>query len=174
MLRCVRGIGKAFSGMLLERIYNDLLAQASYLVACQDSHTAMIVDPNRDIDRYIDVAARHKMTIAYVTETHIHADFVSGARALAARTGARLLLSAEGGDDWAYGFAEDAHARLLRDGQTIDVGSVHVRVRHTPGHTPEHLSFIVTDKTASDRPVGMFSGDFIFVGDVGRPDLLER
>ncbi len=160
--------------MLLERFYNDLLAQASYLVADQNAHVAMVVDPNRDVDRYIDAAARDKLEIAYVAETHIHADFVSGARELAARTGARLLLSAEGGRDWQYKFAKSDGARLLRHGDRIDLGAVRIDVRHTPGHTPEHLCYVVTDAAASDRPVGMFSGDFIFVGDVGRPDLLER
>lgn len=160
--------------MLLERFYNDLLAQASYLIADQNAHIAMIVDPNRDVDRYIEAAAREKLKIAYVAETHIHADFVSGARQLAAKTGAQLLLSAEGGRDWQYKFASASGARLLRDGDAVEVGDIRVDVRHTPGHTPEHICFVVTDRVASDRPVGMFSGDFIFVGDVGRPDLLER
>ena len=160
--------------MLLERFYNDLLAQASYLVADQNAHVAMVVDPNRDVDRYIEAAARDKLRIAYVAETHIHADFVSGARELAARTGAQLLLSGEGGRDWQYKFANSDGARLLHDGDQIELGEVRIDVRHTPGHTPEHVCYIVTDTATSERPVGMFSGDFIFVGDVGRPDLLER
>jgi hydroxyacylglutathione hydrolase len=160
--------------MLLERFYNDLLAQASYLVADQNAHIAMVIDPNRDVDRYIEAAARDKLRIAYVAETHIHADFVSGARELAARTGAQPLLSAEGGRDWQYKFAKSDGARLLHDGDRIELGDVQIDVRHTPGHTPEHVCYIVTDRAASNRPVGMFSGDFIFVGDVGRPDLLER
>ena len=160
--------------MLLERLYNDLLAQGSYLLGSQSAKLAIIIDPNRDVDRYIEAAAREKLQIAYVTETHIHADFVSGARELAAKTGAQLLLSGEGGRDWQYAFASSAGARLLHDGDTIEVGPVRLDVRHTPGHTPEHLCFVVTDREASERPVGMFTGDFIFVGDVGRPDLLER
>ncbi|HEY9226725.1 MAG TPA: rhodanese-like domain-containing protein [Gemmatimonadaceae bacterium] len=160
--------------MLLERFYNDLLAQSSYLIACQDSHTAIVVDPNRDIDRYIEAAAHHKLTIAYVTETHIHADFVSGARDLARKTGAKLLVSGEGGEDWSYRFAKSDGARLLRHGNVIELGDVRISVRHTPGHTPEHIAFLVTDLAASDRPLGMVTGDFVFVGDVGRPDLLER
>jgi hydroxyacylglutathione hydrolase len=165
---------EAFSEMLLERFYNDLLAQASYLLACQDAKVAIVIDPNRDVDRYIEAAAREKLTIAYVTETHIHADFLSGARELASKTGAKLLLSGEGGREWQYRFAKSAGARLLRHGDTIDVGRVRLDVRHTPGHTPEHICFVATDCDASDRPVGMFTGDFIFVADVGRPDLLER
>jgi hydroxyacylglutathione hydrolase len=160
--------------MLLERFYDDGLAQTSYLVACQESGTAVIVDPNRDIAQYIDAVERRSLRLEYVTETHIHADFVSGARDLARETGAKLLLSGEGGPGWLYGFAASDGARILEHGDRFDVGQVHFDVRHTPGHTPEHLSFVVTDRLASERPVGMFSGDFIFVGDVGRPDLLER
>jgi hydroxyacylglutathione hydrolase len=160
--------------MLLERFYDDGLAQTSYLVACQESGTAVIVDPNRDIAQYIDAVERRSLRLEYVTETHIHADFVSGARNLARETGAKLLLSGEGGPGWLYGFAASDGARILEHGDRFDVGQVHFDVRHTPGHTPEHLSFVVTDRLASERPVGMFSGDFIFVGDVGRPDLLER
>jgi len=160
--------------MLLERIYDDSLAQASYLVGCQATGTAIVVDPNRDIAQYVAAAERHSMRIELVTETHIHADFVSGARDLARATNAQLLLSGEGGDDWQYAFARDENARLLRHDDSVDVGHVRVDVRHTPGHTPEHVSFVITDLLSSDRPVGMLSGDFIFVGDVGRPDLLER
>src|SRR5688572_25868642 len=79
-----------------------------------------------------------------------------------------------GGEDWQYGFGSDAGVTLLHDGDVIQVGNVRLRVMHTPGHTPEHLSFVLTDGAASDRPMGVFTGDFVFVGDVGRPDLLER
>src|SRR5690242_3866927 len=99
--------------MLLERIYDDSLAQASYLIACQETGTAIVVDPNRDIAQYIDAAARRSLRLALVTETHIQADFVSGARDLARASGAQLLLSAEGGTDWQYGFARTENARLL-------------------------------------------------------------
>ena len=159
--------------MLLTRIYEDGLAQAAYLVACDQTSLGMIVDPNRDVDRYIEAAARAHVRIAFVTETHIHADFISGSRELARRTGAQLLLSGEGGADWQYAFARDAGARLLRDSDRFDVGTLRVDVHHTPGHTPEHVSFVVTDTTLGAVPVGMFSGDFVFAGDVGRPDLLE-
>ena len=109
-----------------------------------------------------------------MTETHIHADFVSGARELAERTGARLLLSGEGGDGWRYRYADEAGADTLCDGGIFEVGRVSVRVMHTPGHTPEHLMFVVTDTASATEPMGAFTGDFLFVGDVGRPDLLER
>jgi hydroxyacylglutathione hydrolase len=174
MLRCVQRFGKAFSGMILERVYDNLLAQAGYLVGCEITRTAIVIDPNRDVDRYIEAAEREKLTIGFVTETHIHADFISGARELARRTGAQLLLSGTGGSDWQYAYANEAGARLLKDGDAIDVGSIHIAVRATPGHTPEHLCFLITDRSVNDRPIGIATGDFIFVGDVGRPDLLER
>lgn len=160
--------------MLLKRFYDESLAQASYMIGCEACGEAIIVDPNRDVDAYIEAAAREKMRIVAVTETHIHADFVSGTRELAARTGATPMLSAEGGPDWSYGFAADAGARLLRDGDVIRLGRVELQVMHTPGHTPEHIAFVITDTAASDRPMAMLSGDFVFVGDVGRPDLLEK
>jgi hydroxyacylglutathione hydrolase len=160
--------------MLLERYYDGALAQASYLIGCQETGEAIVVDPNRDILRYLNVASNNRMRIAYVTETHIHADFLSGSKELAAAAKARLLLSGHGGDSWSYGFASAAGARLLRDGESITIGNVRLDVRHTPGHTPEHIVFVVTDLATGERPLGMLSGDFVFVGDVGRPDLLER
>src|SRR5918992_4139923 len=160
--------------MFLHRFYDDKLAQASYLVGCEASGEAIVVDPNRDAEQYVRVAKAHGLRITHVTETHIHADFVSGTRELARRTGATVYLSAEGGEEWQYRYAEEDRARLLKDGAVIDVGSLKVEARHTPGHTPEHLSFLVTDTRGADRPMGVFTGDFVFVGDVGRPDLLER
>ncbi|HEY6223601.1 MAG TPA: rhodanese-like domain-containing protein [Gemmatimonadales bacterium] len=160
--------------MLLRRLYEDMLAQASYIIACDETRHAIVVDPNRDVDKYLAVAKADKLKITHVTETHIHADFVSGARALAEATGAKLLLSGEGGEDWQYKYAADADARILHDRDVIDVGTVRVAVIHTPGHTPEHLCFLITDTTSANTPMGLLSGDFIFVGDVGRPDLLER
>src|SRR6266550_4283928 len=160
--------------MLLRRLYEDMLAQASYIIASDETREAIVVDPNRDVDKYLAVAKADKLRITHVTETHIHADFVSGARTLAEATGAKLLLSGEGGEDWQYKYAADAGAQLLHDGDTIDVGPVRVDVLHTPGHTPEHLSFLITDTQVAKSAMGLLSGDFIFVGDVGRPDLLER
>jgi hydroxyacylglutathione hydrolase len=159
--------------MLLKRFYNGKLAQASYMLGCQATGEALVVDPNREIEQYVEAAKGEGVRITHVTETHIHADFVSGARELAERTGATLYLSDEGGAEWKYGFAAEAGAVLLRDGDRIQVGNIRVDVLHTPGHTPEHLTFLVTDTLAADRPMGAFTGDFIFVGDVGRPDLLE-
>jgi len=160
--------------MFFKRFYDDGLAQASYLVACDASGEAVVIDANRDIAQYLSAAAAERLRITRVAETHIHADFVSGSRELAERTGATLLLSAEGGRDWQYGFAAVAGATLLHDGDAFHAGRVRFDVLHTPGHTPEHLAFLVTDLATSDRPVGLLSGDCVFVGDVGRPDLLER
>ncbi|MET0396262.1 MAG: MBL fold metallo-hydrolase [Longimicrobiaceae bacterium] len=160
--------------MILKRFYDDKLAQASYLVGCAATGEALVVDPNRDVEPYIRAARAEGVRITHVTETHIHADFVSGARELAARTGARLLLSDEGGEGWRYAYAAADGATLLRGGDTFRVGNVRIDVLHTPGHTPEHLSFLVTDTAGATLPIGMLTGDFVFVGDVGRPDLLEK
>lgn len=159
--------------MLLERHYDEALAQASYLIGCERAREAIVIDPNRDIDRLTRAAAAHGMRITHVTETHIHADYLSGSRELARATGAALLLSGHSAGEWRYGFADEA-ARLLHDGDVVTLGSVRLQTLHTPGHTPEHLCFLVTDAATGDRPMGIVSGDFLFVGDVGRPDLLER
>lgn len=156
--------------MYFEQVYERGLAQSSYIVGCQADGTAIVVDPRRDVDIYLEIAEREELTISYVTETHIHADFLSGARELAARTGAELLLSEEGGPEWRYAFDHTP----LRDGDTIAVGNVRLEVVHTPGHTPEHLSFLLYDLAAGLDPRMFFTGDFLFVGDVGRPDLLEE
>lgn len=160
--------------MILKRLYDEGLAQASYLVGSEQTDEALVVDPLRDIEPYVAAAEAEGLRITHVTETHIHADFLSGARELARLAGARLLLSAEGGSDWQYRLGPSERAELLRDGDSFTVGEIRVDVRHMPGHTPEHLLFLLTDTATADRPVGAFTGDFLFVGDVGRPDLLER
>ncbi|HET7564359.1 MAG TPA: rhodanese-like domain-containing protein [Gemmatimonadaceae bacterium] len=160
--------------MFLTRFYNEQLAQASYMVGCPASGEALVIDPTRDAEQYIAHAAAEGLRITHVTETHIHADFVSGSVELAERTGAQLYLSDAGNEEWKYAFAEARGAVLLRDGSSFSVGAIRVDVLHTPGHTPEHLSFVVTDTVAANEPMGIFTGDFVFVGDVGRPDLLER
>lgn len=160
--------------MFLRRFYEEHLAQASYLVGCQQSGEALVVDANRDAEQYIAAAAADGLRITHVTETHIHADYVSGSRELAERAGATLLLSSAGGAAWQYKFAAAAGARLLGDGAQFSIGAVRLDVMHTPGHTPEHLTFLVTDTAVADRPLAAITGDFVFVGDVGRPDLLER
>jgi len=163
-----------YYAVFLQRFYHEGLAQASYMIACEATGEAIVVDANRSLEAYLSTAAAHSFRITHVTETHIHADYVSGSRDLARRTHAQLLLSAEGTEDWQYEFAQADGARLLSDGDVIRVGRVELRVLHTPGHTPEHLTFVVTDTPTSSEPLGALTGDFIFVGDVGRPDLLER
>lgn len=160
--------------MLFRRIYNDRLAQAAYLVACQHSREAIIIDPLRDPEPYLAAAGQEGLRITMVAETHIHADFVSGASALAEAAGAELLLSAEGSGVAGYDHGALAGARWLRDGDRLELGDVRLDVLHTPGHTPEHVAFLVADLATTDSPIGLVSGDFLFVGDVGRPDLLER
>lgn len=160
--------------MILKRFYDEKLAQASYLIGCAATGEALVVDANRDADAYLQAAESEGVRITHVAETHIHADYLSGTRELAARTGGRMYLSDEGDANWKYAFAEDDGAVLLRDGDEFRVGNVVIRAMHTPGHTPEHLSFLVTDTAAADQPMGILTGDFVFVGDVGRPDLLEK
>ena len=157
--------------MFVKRFFESSIAQASYMIGCQRSGEAVVIDANRDVDQYLAAAEQEGLRIAYVTETHIHADYVSGSRELAQRTGASLCLSDEGDADWKYLFPHD---RKLKDGDRITIGNVTLDVLHTPGHTPEHLTFLVTDGAAADRPIAAVTGDFVFVGDVGRPDLLER
>lgn len=160
--------------MIFHRFYDAQLAQASFLIGCVRTGEALIIDPTRRIERYLAEAAQADLRITAVTETHIHADFVSGSRELAARTGATIYLSDAGGEAWRYRYAQDPGVVLLREGSEIKVGNVRITVLHTPGHTPEHLSFLVTDTAAAEGPVGIVTGDFVFAGDVGRPDLLEK
>jgi hydroxyacylglutathione hydrolase len=165
--------------MLLRLLYDDALAQAAYLIGCQASGEAIIFDPQRDVDRYVEAAKREGLKLVAAAETHIHADFLSGCRELA-ELGVKVYLSAEGGADWQYGWlgkksggGSYAH-QLLRDGDTFKIGNIQFKALHTPGHTPEHMSFLVTDMGAGVRePMGVVTGDFVFVGDLGRPDLLE-
>ncbi len=159
--------------MLLKYFYDKELAQASYMVGCAATGEALIIDPARDVTPYLQAADEEGLQIAHVTETHIHADYVSGSRQLTHDTGARLYLSDMGDDDWKYAYADD-NTILLRDGDSWMVGNIKVDVLHTPGHTPEHIVFMITDTATGDQPMGIFTGDFVFVGDVGRPDLLEE
>lgn len=159
--------------MLLQTFFDPNLAHASYLAACQETGAAIVIDPNRTVGQYVAAAAAEGVTILAVAETHIHADFVSGARELAGRTGATLYLSGAGGNEWHYHYAAQYPHRLLQDGDHWQIGELAFQALHTPGHTPEHMAYLVTDGVAAALPVGVFTGDCIFVGDVGRPDLLE-
>ena len=156
--------------MYFQHVYDKSLAQASYFIGCQKAGVAIVIDPKRDVDTYLEIAQQNNMKITHVAETHIHADFLSGARELAGLTGANLYLSDEGGADWQYAFDHVG----LKDGDIFNVGNLKFEVLHTPGHTPESISFLLTDQPSSDEPVMLFTGDFVFVGDIGRPDLLEK
>jgi len=156
--------------MFFQHVYDKTLAQASFLIGCQAKGEAIVIDAQRDMDVYLKIAARNNLKITHITETHIHADFLAGSRELAAVTGAQLYLSDEGGTDWQYQFDHIG----LKHGDKIKVGNLTLEVLHTPGHTPESISFLLTDLSATSEPVMVFTGDFVFVGDIGRPDLLEK
>lgn len=156
--------------MFFQHVYDKTLAQASYVIGCQKTGESIVIDPKRDIDTYLEIAQKNNLKITHVAETHIHADFLAGTRELAQVTGAKMYLSDEGGPDWSYEFAHEG----LRHGDEIKVGNLSLEVMHTPGHTPESITFILTDNPATKEPVMVFTGDFVFVGDIGRPDLLEK
>ncbi|HLV45607.1 MBL fold metallo-hydrolase [Myroides odoratus] len=156
--------------MFFQHVYDKSLAQASYFIGCQAKGEAIVIDAQRDIDVYLEIAKQNNMKITHITETHIHADFLCGSRELAAVTGAQMYLSDEGGADWQYAFPHIG----LKHGDKINVGNLTLEVLYTPGHTPESISFLLTDQPATDKPVMVFTGDFVFVGDIGRPDLLEK
>jgi hydroxyacylglutathione hydrolase len=156
--------------MFFELVYDKSLAQASYVVGCQAKGVAAVIDPKRDVDTYLNIAKANNMKITHILETHIHADFLSGSRELAALTGAEMYLSDEGDENWKYEFPHNK----VKGGDVIKMGNLTFEVIHTPGHTPESISFLLTDKPATTEPVMLFTGDFVFVGDVGRPDLLEQ
>ncbi|MBX3364060.1 MAG: MBL fold metallo-hydrolase [Phycisphaeraceae bacterium] len=165
--------------MLLRLIYDDVLAQAAYLIGCQRTGEAVIFDPERDIDRYLTLARKEGVRIVAAAETHIHADFLSGVREFA-ELGARAFVSGEGGADWNCRWKDKKSGEgrydvvELRHGATFRIGNIEIKALHTPGHTPEHMSYLVTDRGGhADEPMGVVTGDFVFVGDVGRPDLLE-
>lgn len=166
--------------MFMRMVYDEKLAQAAYLIGCQRTGEAIVIDPERDVDRYIDLARENGLRIVAAAETHIHADFLSGARELAERVGAKVYLSDEGDADWKYRWLDKKLGggvydhQLLNDGDTFTIGNIRFEVIHTPGHTPEHIAFLITDLGAgADEPIGVATGDFVFVGDLGRPDLLE-
>lgn len=147
--------------MYFKQFYLGCLAHASYLIGSEGE--AAVVDPQRDVDRYIMEAASDGLEIKYIIETHLHADFVSGHRELAARTGAEIVFGAQAGVTFPH--------RAVRDGDEIKIGRVRLRFLETPGHTPEGISVLVTDTAVSNVPQKVLTGDTLFVGDVGRPDL---
>jgi hydroxyacylglutathione hydrolase len=160
--------------MYFKQFFDDKLAQYAYMVGCQANGTAVVIDPMRDIDQYINAAAKENLTIVAAADTHIHADYISGLREFAER-GVKVYASDEGDKDWKYEWLinSDYDYEFMKDGDEFKIGNITIKAWHTPGHTPEHLSFLITDGAAANEPMGVATGDFIFVGDVGRPDLLE-
>lgn len=158
--------------MYFKSFFNQQLAQMSYLVGCQKTGEAIIIDPLRDLSPYIEAAEQEGLTINKITETHIHADFASGLREANETLNAKAYVSSLGGEGWEYENIKGDYV-LLKEDDIINVGNVKLKVIHTPGHTPESISFVLYDNQ-KDVPMGIFTGDFIFVGDVGRPDLLEE
>jgi hydroxyacylglutathione hydrolase len=155
------------STMVCETVFTEGVAHLSYLIGDKATGKAAVIDARRDVDVYLELARHHHLTITHALETHIHADFVSGTRELCARTGStKAVLSVEGGAKYGFDFEK------LRDGDTIDLGRVVLTARHTPGHTPEHMSFLAAENDRPDTPFAVFSGDTLFADSVGRPDLL--
>ncbi len=150
--------------MYLEQFFVDGLGCASYLVGCEGAGVAAVVDPDRDVRKYLAAAAAHNLKITHIIETHLHADHVSGNTELAARTGAEIYVHALSG-------AEFPH-RAVQAGDSLSVGNVRLEVRHTPGHTPESITLLVVDQTRAPQPWMALTGDTLFVGDAGRPDLV--
>ena len=150
--------------MFFQRIYTDGLAQASFVLGAEHARQAVVIDPRRDVDVYLDLAAAHGLTITHILETHIHADYASGARELANRTGATVCLSAVGENDFPH--------QPVKDGDALEVGELRLEILLTPGHTPEHICILVSDESNPGAAPVLFSGDMLFVGAVGRPDLL--
>lgn len=162
--------------MFFRQVFEPKLAQYAYIIGCQRTGEAIVIDPQRDIDRYVEIAKAEGLTIKAVSETHIHADFLSGAREFAEQYDIALYLSDEGDADWKYFWAQDSKYNFnpLKNGDVFKIGNIQFQVMHAPGHTPEHICFLVTDLGGgADEPMGIISGDFVFVGDLGRPDLLE-
>lgn len=150
--------------MIIDRIYTPGLAQVAYLVADEAAGVTAVIDPRRDIETYLEWAAVRDVQIAAILETHVHADFVSGARELAAVTGATIFTSRRGEQTFPH--------HPLDDGDEVAVGHLRLRAFWTPGHTPEHLGYVLIDPDTGPDPIALFSGDVLFAGEIGRPDLL--
>ena len=151
--------------MKFTQYYLDCLSQASYLIGDESSGRAVVVDPRRDTDEYVRDAAEAGLTIELIIETHFHADFLSGHLELAKATGAEIAYSAVAETEFA--------SRKLADGERIELGDIVLEIRHTPGHTPESISIVVWEQATDAEPYGVLTGDTLFIGDVGRPDLLS-
>lgn len=154
--------------LIFERITTPGIAQLSYLVGDDSSGTAAVIDPRPDCEIYVELARQHQVAITHIFETHNHADFLSGARELAARLGNAAIYCSEMGGRIAYGFEHET----VRDGDRFAFGDSTLTVRHTPGHSPEHVALLIAESAHVERPWGVFTGDSLFVQSAGRPDLL--
>ena len=150
--------------MIFEQYFLSCLSQASYLVGDETTGRAVVVDPRRDVSDYLTAAEQHGLHIEHVIETHVHADFVSGHLELAAATGADICFG--------RGATTEFPGRLLGDRERISLGEVSLEIRATPGHTPESICIVVYEHAGDMIPYGVLTGDTMFIGDVGRPDLL--
>ena len=155
--------------MFMRMVYDEKLAQAAYVIGCQRTGEAIVIDPERDVDRYIDLARANGLRIVATAETHIHADFVSGSRELAERVGGRVYVSDEGDADWKYQWLDQKLGggsydhRLLKDGDTFAVGNIEFRVVHTPGHSDDSVSLVLDSGEC-------FTGDLTMERMVGAED----
>ncbi|SMP73567.1 MBL fold metallo-hydrolase [Desulfonatronum lacustre] len=155
--------------LIFESIQTDGIAQVSYLLGDDAEGTAAVFDPRPDVDCYLQLAREKQVSITHIFETHIHVDFVSGARELCTRAeSAKIYLSHEGGAR--YGFEHEGVA----DGDVFELGSALITARHTPGHSPEHMAYLLSEKDHPEAPWGVLTGDSLFVSSAGRPDLLGR
>jgi len=150
--------------MYTQQFFVEGLGCASYLVGCEAEGIAVVIDPDRDVQKYISLADDRGLRISHIIETHLHADHVSGNTDLASRTGADIYLHEASGAEFDY--------KPLRDGDILSLGNVRLKVVHTPGHTPESLTLLISDTTRADEPWLALTGDTLFVGDIGRPDLV--
>ncbi|HAX69538.1 MAG TPA: MBL fold metallo-hydrolase, partial [Anaerolineae bacterium] len=150
--------------MYSQQFFIDGLGCASYIVGCEAKGVAAIIDPDREVQKYLDAATSRGLTITHIIETHLHADHVSGNSDLAARTGATIYVHEASG-------AEFPH-QPVKDGDVLELGNLRLKVIHTPGHTPESITLLLTDTTRSEQPWIALTGDTLFVGDMGRPDLV--
>ena len=150
--------------MKFTQYYLDCLSQASYLIGDEATGRAVVVDPRRDVGEYLADAEAAGLKIELVIETHFHADFLSGHLELAEATGAEIAFSSIASPEFS--------TRKLEDGERIELGDVVLEIRHTPGHTPESISIVVWEHADDPVPYGVLTGDTLFIGDVGRPDLL--
>lgn len=149
--------------MIFETVRSEGLAHFSYVLGDEQAGVCAVIDPRRDVDVYLEIARKNRARITAILETHVHADFVSGSRELAAKTGAPIYVGANG----AYGFAHEP----LADGDTVELGDFALDVHHTPGHTREHVCFLARGGAGASAPWGLFTGDTLFAGEVGRPDI---